>query len=141
MLDVGFFFSSRRRHTRCALVTGVQTCALPIYITSDTISTERRGVAGSLISNSSRAAAFRARSIGRRTAILARPPVALAALRSAIVRIVGHPPVLLAPVGVALVLVHRQDSENRRVGKECVSSCRYRLSQLLKTQTISPHLT
>src|SRR3546814_9053632 len=25
-----FFFSSRRRHTRCSLVTGVQTCALPI---------------------------------------------------------------------------------------------------------------
>src|SRR3546814_1388547 len=34
-----FFFSSRRRHTRCALVTGVQTCALPIsegyYCTGD----------------------------------------------------------------------------------------------------------
>src|SRR3546814_6333606 len=29
--SVSFFFSSRRRHTRCALVTGVQTCALPIY--------------------------------------------------------------------------------------------------------------
>src|SRR3546814_4330046 len=29
-LCVFFFFSSRRRHTRCALVTGVQTCALPI---------------------------------------------------------------------------------------------------------------
>src|SRR3546814_6136701 len=29
-----FFFSSRRRHTRCALVTGVQTCALPIYAIS-----------------------------------------------------------------------------------------------------------
>src|SRR3546814_17630593 len=29
-----FFFSSRRRHTRCALVTGVQTCALPISSTS-----------------------------------------------------------------------------------------------------------
>src|SRR3546814_9823092 len=28
----GFFFSSRRRHTRCALVTGVQTCALPISL-------------------------------------------------------------------------------------------------------------
>src|SRR3546814_7226397 len=27
---VYFLFSSRRRHTRCALVTGVQTCALPI---------------------------------------------------------------------------------------------------------------
>src|SRR3546814_19726715 len=35
-ISVGFcvsscFFSSRRRHTRCALVTGVQTCALPIF--------------------------------------------------------------------------------------------------------------
>src|SRR3546814_15027538 len=30
-----FFFSSRRRHTRCALVTGVQTCALPICIGVD----------------------------------------------------------------------------------------------------------
>src|SRR3546814_10393136 len=29
-----FFFSSRRRHTRCALVTGVQTCALPICVRS-----------------------------------------------------------------------------------------------------------
>src|SRR3546814_16710311 len=31
VLDM-FFFSSRRRHTRCALVTGVQTCALPISL-------------------------------------------------------------------------------------------------------------
>src|SRR3546814_4494058 len=30
-LVICFFFSSRRRHTRCALVTGVQTCALPIW--------------------------------------------------------------------------------------------------------------
>src|SRR3546814_4736188 len=30
ILIFNFFFSSRRRHTRCALVTGVQTCALPI---------------------------------------------------------------------------------------------------------------
>src|SRR3546814_4255357 len=40
MLLVGlvlFFFSSRRRHTRCALVTGVQTCALPISL-SDAMS-------------------------------------------------------------------------------------------------------
>src|SRR3546814_2293379 len=29
-MSVCFFFASRRRHTRCALVTGVQTCALPI---------------------------------------------------------------------------------------------------------------
>src|SRR3546814_7569059 len=30
-----FFFSSRRRYTRCALVTGVQTCALPISSSSE----------------------------------------------------------------------------------------------------------
>src|SRR3546814_10126183 len=30
VIRVFFFLSSRRRHTRCALVTGVQTCALPI---------------------------------------------------------------------------------------------------------------
>src|SRR3546814_8406954 len=30
ILIIFFFFSSRRRHTICALVTGVQTCALPI---------------------------------------------------------------------------------------------------------------
>src|SRR3546814_11171787 len=34
-----FFFSSRRRHTRCALVTGVQTCALP----TGTVSVLRQG--------------------------------------------------------------------------------------------------
>ena len=31
--ELCFFFSSRRRHTRCADVTGVQTCALPISTT------------------------------------------------------------------------------------------------------------
>src|SRR3546814_11744849 len=31
MVGSVFFFSSSRRHTSCALVTGVQTCALPIY--------------------------------------------------------------------------------------------------------------
>src|SRR3546814_10525310 len=35
-VDCFFFFSSRRRHTRCALVTGVQTCALPISSGPDT---------------------------------------------------------------------------------------------------------
>src|SRR3546814_17346531 len=32
------FFSSRRRHTRCALVTGVQTCALPIFLNGNLLS-------------------------------------------------------------------------------------------------------
>src|SRR3546814_3942220 len=35
-----FFFSSRRRHTRCALVTGVQTCALPICLEAVQIEAE-----------------------------------------------------------------------------------------------------
>src|SRR3546814_1817908 len=37
LLCLCFFFSSRRRHTRCALVTGVQTCALPIFISNGDI--------------------------------------------------------------------------------------------------------
>src|SRR3546814_18210858 len=35
-----FFFSCRRRHTSCALVTGVQTCALPIFRWLDVDETE-----------------------------------------------------------------------------------------------------
>src|SRR3546814_5782721 len=69
-----FFFSSRRRHTRCALVTGVQTCALPIYPQT------RQRPAGS-------ADSFDA--IGGNA---------------------------------------RRRSEERRVGKECVSTCRSRWS-------------
>src|SRR3546814_5586933 len=42
-----FFFSSRRRHTRSALVTGVQTCALPISTMSgqtvEVINTDAEG--------------------------------------------------------------------------------------------------
>src|SRR3546814_7512117 len=58
MLDIiEFFFSSRRRHTRCALVTGVQTCALPIFLRpavpafgeADLLLTERRSVRGARI--------------------------------------------------------------------------------------------
>src|SRR3546814_9807789 len=42
-----FFFSSRRRHTRCALVTGVQTCALPIYLVETVAVVEQgRGARG-----------------------------------------------------------------------------------------------
>src|SRR3546814_19138885 len=38
--DICLFFSSRRRHTRCALVTGVQTCALPISQRQETVLAE-----------------------------------------------------------------------------------------------------
>src|SRR3546814_11946481 len=39
-----FFFSSRRRHTSCALVTGVQTCALPISVPAPRRGEDRAGV-------------------------------------------------------------------------------------------------
>src|SRR3546814_10124069 len=41
-----FFFSSRRRHTRCALVTGVQTCALPIFLAYAVQRPRLRGASG-----------------------------------------------------------------------------------------------
>src|SRR3546814_4070227 len=77
-----FFFSSRRRHTRCALVTGVQTCALPI---------SRRWSA-----NISRVRTYPGSSHRLRTRPAARQS--------------------------------RSRSEERRVGKECVSTCRSRWS-------------
>src|SRR3546814_571017 len=39
-----FFFSSRRRHTSCALVTGVQTCALPIAERDRKVADSKEGV-------------------------------------------------------------------------------------------------
>src|SRR3546814_4765869 len=42
LLVVMFFFSGRRLHTRCALVTGVQTCALPISRLVDQSGEHRR---------------------------------------------------------------------------------------------------
>src|SRR3546814_6800909 len=39
-----FLFSSRRRHTRCALVTGVQTCALPIFFGLHVAETVGKGI-------------------------------------------------------------------------------------------------
>src|SRR3546814_5147845 len=91
-----FFFSSRRRHTRCALVTGVQTCALPIC----------------RIDTGARLAPAEVERIIR--------------LVASHVRAEAHAgnPVISAE------LPPRDDgrSEERRVGKECVSTCRSRWS-------------
>src|SRR3546814_4845719 len=83
------FISSRRRHTRCALVTGVQTCALPIS------------------GGESRRAADLERDRQHRSHLRRDQPDQVEAAE--------------------LLQVRR--SEERRVGKECVSKCRSRWSQ------------
>src|SRR3546814_4958346 len=82
-----FFFSSRRRHTRCALVTGVQTCALPISF----------GYTGIFLTM---------------------------VIESACIPL---PSEIIMPFSGYLVTTG-QRSEERRVGKECVSTCRSRWS-------------
>src|SRR3546814_8423059 len=58
-----FFFSSRRRHTRCALVTGVQTCALPIDLYSTiTVAPTTNGTAVAAIGSPDHAAQISART-------------------------------------------------------------------------------
>src|SRR3546814_2125030 len=94
-----FFFSSRRRHTRCALVTGVQTCALPICKLNplnsdfDLYSMGKDGVTKSQITNKD-----------------------------------SLDDVLRANDGAFVDLAANFRSEERRVGKECVSTCRSRWS-------------
>src|SRR3546814_8196987 len=99
-----FFFSSRRRHTRCALVTGVQTCALPI---SDRRRISRRPVAGS-----------RGGRVDRLHAAQEDPR-----LSSNTGGIIGY-----AGIALHACACVGGRSEERRVGKECVSTCRSRWS-------------
>src|SRR3546814_8881860 len=101
-----FFCASRRRHTRCALVTGVQTCALPIF--------QRNWVAYAPLHH-------------RRASLIA----------GKLPHVSAKPPVFGAPVPAAALgsftltapdrMLYAR-SEERRVGKECVSTCRSRWS-------------
>src|SRR3546814_14625515 len=81
---MSLFFASRRRHTRCALVTGVQTCALPIF----------------------------------------RICVRIVATRTIFARLL----LFVRHLEQRRLLADGFRSEERRVGKECVSTCRYRWS-------------
>src|SRR3546814_2752688 len=104
------FLSSRGRHTRCALVTGVQTCALPILVG------DRHGT----VANSGRKQFGEKR--GSRTISRsgkgAQPQDGedddsnIAVRRDDFAKIVSR----------------TRRSEERRVGKECVSTCRSRWS-------------
>src|SRR3546814_2205389 len=88
-----FFFSSRRRHTICALVTGVQTCALPISV-------------GNLGAQGDKGfgAAVRVHAFS--------------------IAVAGHG----LAINAAGCILAANRSEERRVGKECVSTWRSRWS-------------
>src|SRR3546814_4932266 len=94
-----FVFSSRRRHTRCALVTGVQTCALPILPLIVALATG------------------------------AEPPApdgdGVATLDAVVVVVSSRVPEPLSQVVASVAQVR---SEELRVGKACVSTCRSRWS-------------
>src|SRR3546814_5862452 len=110
-----FFFSSRRRHTRCALVTGVQTCALPISSPTHLV--------GKIIPN--RRDISRATMPGVTQAIYGW----LAGSRHLIdVRFLFYSEAVLRVDEDSLALHLEVRSEERRVGKEGVSTCRSRWS-------------
>src|SRR3546814_1183165 len=99
MVIDGFFFSSRRRHTRCALVTGVQTCALPICVVAMLFA-----------------------SSGLAYQILAGPGILKYVIMFAPLLFV-----MTMSFGINRLSTFAR-SEERRVGKECVSTCRSRWS-------------
>src|SRR3546814_6152686 len=90
-VNLFFFFSSRRRNTRCALVTGFQTCALPIYYA---LNPEIKVIAP-----------WREWDLASRT------------------RLIEYAEKHQIPVPK-----DKRRSEESRVGKECVSTCRSRWS-------------
>src|SRR3546814_19953874 len=120
-----FFFSSRRRHTRCALVTGVQTCALPIFDRCVAAMLAAPGAGRENRQFELGAALWF--TLGDRRLIDKTLPAATA-LQHAFDE--ADPPF---PGGerhalscVHLYRVTSDRSEWRRVGKECVSTCRTR---------------
>src|SRR3546814_3321242 len=104
-----FFFSSRRRHTRCALVTGVQTCALPIlsFVLGAKLRELRVERGQSLQQVADAVSASKAHLWEVETGKTQNPSVDL------VRRLADH-------FGVR--------SDERRVGQECVSTCRSRWS-------------
>src|SRR3546814_8093008 len=108
-----FFFSSRRRHTRCALVTGVQTCALPIY--TPRIEVVRAGEPAGDPAGDEAAAASSLAAV-----------VVLLCCSASLASHMANPEVgvdafLLVSLAFSDFFLR---SEERRVGKEGVSTCR-----------------
>src|SRR3546814_11284105 len=114
------FFSSRRRHTSCALVTGVQTCALPICVLL-------------FLGGPCRTVnALKHLIVAVATPVGAGNLHQLEHLQFARGRHVGASAqiheIAFAVQADGLVRGNRSRSEERRVGNECVSTCRSRWS-------------
>src|SRR3546814_2441259 len=103
MLCVLFFFSSRRRHTSCALVTGVQTCALPIC-------------RGGKVADNAVAAMQQIEGSAQK----------IVDIVSLIDEIAFQTNLLALNASVEAARAGEARSEESRVGKECVSTCRSR---------------
>src|SRR3546814_11918273 len=118
------FFSSRRRHTRCALVTGVQTCA-PSDLGEDW-----------LLGINNRNLRTFATSLETTLDLLPRIPPALNVVTESGIAMPADVARMRAAsvhrflIGESLMRQPRPSvrSEERRVGKECVSTCRSRWS-------------
>src|SRR3546814_10799622 len=106
------FLSSRRRHTRCALVTGVQTCALPI---------SRYWVAGLSTIRRSIEARYRGEEIFQEETKVVR-------MDGSVIDVLFTTARPGAVANKSLVGFIDIRSEERRVGKECVRTCRFRWS-------------
>src|SRR3546814_2443448 len=106
-------FSSRRRHTRCALVTGVQTCALPIYA----IAAGKREIGGE---RGALVAALFLHDLDEQHLAAANDVLDLVAATQRLA--------LLAKLVRGILLGRALRSEERRVGTECERTCRDRWS-------------
>src|SRR3546814_16598517 len=118
-----FFFSNRIRHTRCALVTGVQTCALPISVSEKVVAVEAEAVTIDTVLENIRAVC----TFGPDDAVVIAPEVAgridrIHFGKGAEVK-AGD---VLVKLDATTLPAELDRSRERRVGKECVSRCRSR---------------
>src|SRR3546814_14499246 len=132
-----FFFSSRRRHTRCALVTGVQTCALPIsglipvYFLSQEVLAKGRTRFTRLERGRVELARYRCYLLGLPEHLLADTPqdiVRIWRTRSATLRYEYDDQVCGGLLRATMDADLSKRSEEERVGKGWVSKCKYRWS-------------